>query len=668
MKPLKSFVLLLLCMFVQGAMAQLRLPAVFGDGMVMQRNMPVPVWGWATPGETVKVTLDKKAKSVKVAKDGTWKVSMPAMQPGGPYTLKVTAAKGNDAKTIALYVGDVFLFSGQSNQELPIRRCMDNNTIAAMARTYTNKDVHILKIPQQFNFTSPQDDCHGADWVTISPETAGNIAALSYLVGKELQEAAGVPVGIINSSVGGTRVEAWMSRDNLLQFPEYEKILAHKKFHQVNWADSIRKVENAAGAAWDKQLAEQDTVLNRWNTPGYDFSSWQPVNIFDDFYDRQQPNGSYWFRNTFSLAGAELKAADGKATALLRLGAMKDADEVFVNGKRVGNTTYQYPPRKYEFPVSLLREGENEVIIHLTSQGGTPNFTPQKFYQLEYSDRAILLDKGWTMAVGKLMPRRPSGTYFVDTPVGLYNAMIHPLGPLSIRAMVWYQGEANVGRPYHYKEYLQAMIDEWHMQFPTACLDKKKAAEQNPWPSVIVQLAGYMDRHQGTYNSGWCDVRDQQYDATERDPYARRRTPDCYLATAIDCGEWNDIHPQAKDVISHRIALQLRRNVYGEDIVSEGPRPVRCVKDGDNLVVTFSETTGKLRPFNDGIAKTTGDYELTVNIAAAQKAKSSIYTVVDNADKSATLFRYAHDDYPQCTIYNTDHLPSPQFSIQVNAN
>lgn len=662
MKIRNTFVLLLLCMFVQGAMAQLRLPAIFGDGMVMQRNMPIPVWGWGTPGETVKVTLDKKAKSVKVGKDGTWKVSMPAMQAGGPYTLKVSSPRGDQKDTsLSLYIGDVFLFSGQSNQELPIRRCMDNNNIAAMTQAYTNKDVHILKLPQQYNFTKAQDDCRGTQWVTISPETSGNIAALSYLVGKELQETAGIPIGIINSSVGGTRVEAWMSRENLLQFPEYEKILAHEKFHQENWADSIGKIESARGNEWDKEMAEGDTILNKWNKPGYDFSSWQPVNIFDDFYNRQQPNGSYWFRNTFTLAAAP----QGNGKALLRIGAIKDADEIYVNGVKVGNTTYQYPPRKYEFPLSLLREGENEVMVHLISQGGTPNFTPQKFYQLEYGERAILLDKGWTMAIGKLMPRRPSSTYFVDTPVGLYNAMIHPLGNLAIRGMVWYQGEANVGNPYHYKEYLQAMIDEWHMQFPTACLDKKKSAVQNPWPSVIVQLAGFMDRHKGAYKSGWCDIREQQYEATVKDPYARRRTPDCYMATAIDCGEWNDIHPQAKDVISHRIALQLRRNVYGEDIVSEGPRPVRCVKNGNDLIVTFSHETGKLRYVNDGIAHVTGDYELTIDITAAAKAKSSTYTIVDNAEKNGSIFQYAHDDFPLCTIYNTDNLPSAQFSIAI---
>lgn len=648
------FVLLFIAILSQPMLAQLRLPGIFSDGMVMQRFAPVPVWGWGKAGEKVKVTIGDKAKTVKVGKDGKWNVSMPELPAGGPYRLTVTE-KGKNPQTLAidLFIGDVFLFSGQSNQELPIRRCMDNKTVAETAKVYTNDNIHYLKLPHQFDFATPKDDCNAPKWVTINPQTAAEIAAVSYFVGKEIQEYAKVPVGIINSSVGGTRVEAWMSYANLSQFPEYKEILKDRKYHQTNWVDSVRNTENEAIRAWNARREQSDTILSRWQKPGYDFSSWKPVDIFSQFFTKGKPHGTYWFRTTFHLSKADVEANKG-VKALIRLGAMKDADVTFVNRKRVGNTTYEFPPRKYSFDSSILHEGENEVVVQLVAEKGLPNFTKGKLYQLELKDTTIILADGWQMAVGANMEPCPPSTYFVDTPVGLYNAMIHPLGQLYIRGMVWYQGEANAGRPFHYQEYLTAMIDEWHTQFPTIRQSK------SPWPSVIVQLAGFMGRHDKMIKSGWCDLRAQQFAICHPALTSSLKPADnAVFATALDCGEANDIHPQSKPVVGHRIALQLMKHVYGENVVSEGPVPVRCERKDGKIVITFSAETGKLRPFDDGIAHTSGDYELTVDVKAMENAKSSTYGI------SGSTFCYAHDEFPLCTIYNEDGIASGAFNINM---
>lgn len=655
MKTIRYYIVLLfIAILSQPMLAQLRLPGIFSDGMVMQRYAPVPVWGWGKAGEKVKVTIGDKAKTVKVGKDGKWNVSMPELPAGGPYRLTVTE-KGKNSQTLAidLFIGDVFLFSGQSNQELPIRRCMDNKTVAETAKVYTNDNIHYLKLPHQFDFATPKDDCNAPKWVTINPQTAAEIAAVSYFVGKEIQEYAKVPVGIINSSVGGTRVEAWMSYANLSQFPEYKEILKDRKYHQKNWVDSVRNAENEAIRAWNARREQSDTILSRWQKPGYDFSSWKPVDIFSQFFTKGKPHGTYWFRNTFHLSKADVEANKG-VKALIRLGAMKDADVTFVNRKRVGNTTYEFPPRKYSFDSSILHEGENEVVVQLVAEKGLPNFTKGKLYQLELKDTTILLADGWQMAVGANMEPCPPSTYFVDTPVGLYNAMIHPLGQLYIRGMVWYQGEANAGRPFHYQEYLTAMIDEWHTQFPTIRQSK------SPWPSVIVQLAGFMGRHDKMIKSGWCDLRAQQFAICHPALTSSLKPADnAVFATALDCGEANDIHPQSKPVVGHRIALQLMKHVYGENVVSEGPVPVRCERKDGKIVITFSAETGKLRPFDDGIAHTSGDYELTVDVKAMENAKSSTYGI------SGSTFCYAHDEFPLCTIYNEDGIASGAFNINM---
>lgn len=647
-------VLLFIAILSQPMLAQLRLPGIFSDGMVMQRFAPVPVWGWGKAGEKVKVMIGDKAKTVKVGKNGKWNVSMPELPAGGPYRLTVTE-KGKNPQTLAidLFIGDVFLFSGQSNQELPIRRCMDNKTVAETAKVYTNDNIHYLKLPHQFDFATPKDDCNAPKWVTINPKTAAEIAAVSYFVGKEIQEYAKVPVGIINSSVGGTRVEAWMSYANLSQFPEYKEILKDRKYHQKNWVDSVRNAENEAIRAWNARREQSDTILSRWQKPGYDFSSWKPVDIFSQFFTKGKPHGTYWFRTTFHLSKADVEANKG-VKALIRLGAMKDADVTFVNRKRVGNTTYEFPPRKYSFDSSILHEGENEVVVQLVAEKGLPNFTKGKLYQLELKDTTIILADGWQMAVGANMEPCPPSTYFVDTPVGLYNAMIHPLGQLYIRGMVWYQGEANAGRPFHYQEYLTAMIDEWHTQFPTIRQSK------SPWPSVIVQLAGFMGRHDKMIKSGWCDLRAQQFAICHPALTSSLKPADnAVFATALDCGEANDIHPQSKPVVGHRIALQLMKHVYGENVVSEGPVPVRCERKDGKIVITFSAETGKLRPFDDGIAHTSGDYELTVDVKAMENAKSSTYGI------SGSTFCYAHDEFPLCTIYNEDGIASGAFNINM---
>lgn len=631
----------------------LHMPAIFGDGMVIQRDAEINIWGWARKGEKVTVTLNGRKATAKADKLGAWSVKMKSMEAGGPYTLHIKG-KTEEKRIEDVMLGDVFLFSGQSNQELMIYRCLDDKKVAEAVEGYSNDMVRIMKLPHQYNYVKPQDDCIGASWKKVSPETVGNMAAVSCLTAMELQKHAGVAVGIINSSVGGTGVECWMSQENLKRFAEFSKTFSHEKYKNPNWPKERMEKEAKKGGAWDKKLTEQDTVIGRWRTPGYDFSQWREVDIFSQFYDSKQPNGNYWFHNTATLTAddiREIKKENG-GRALLRLGALKDADSVFVNGVCVGNTTYQYPPRKYSFDASLLHEGDNDIVIHLISQNRKPFFVKDKKYQLEIPGRNIPLcgkEKPWRMAVGATMEQRPGQTYFVGTPTGLYNAMIHPLGKTAIRGMVWYQGEANEWNPKNYGNLLKAMIEEWQGQFP--------ALEKNggkPWTSVIVQLAGYQQRHIGAYESGWCRIRTEQRAVTlpEYDMNA-------VLATAIDCGEYNDIHPQDKETVAHRIALQLLHHTYGEDIVSEGPSPVQCVRNGNSLIITFDRKTGKLRDFNDGIARVCGDYELAIDITAMEKALSTTYSVKDG------IFRYAYDDFPLCTIYNKDNIASPQFEINI---
>ena len=655
----KLFILAATILFAVQVQAQtLRLPQFFGDGMVLQRGTKIPVWGWAPAGEKVSVSLNGKTVNATVASNGEWSVKLPKMKAGGPYMLKITAGAENKVIRNVL-IGDVFLCSGQSNMELPIRRCMD--AVKDQVVNYSNTQVRYVKIPQQFNYVRPNDDMRTLGWTSITPENSREMGAVCYFVGRYLQEAENVPIGIINSSVGGTRVECWMDRATLSKFPEYTDELAKRKYFKEDWVDSVRQAENRIGNEWERTNVLKDTVMNRWRQANYDFSAWDSVDVFTNWAfdpdaktqgNPQTPNrmmpsrniyGSYYFHRQvyipIGLAGH---------SALLRLGAMKDADSVFVNGTLVGNTTYEYPPRNYTIPEGVLRAGDNDIVIHLVAQSGRPNFTSGKLYQLEVGDLIIPFHSKWQMRRGSAMSAKPGSTYFVDTPTGLYNAMIAPLRQYAFRGAVWYQGESNTNNAKLYAPLLKAMVGNWREQFG------------HKFPMVIVQLAGYMSHHnEPLQQSGWCDIRLAQLQAAQE-------LSKSGIATAIDVGEWNDIHPQKKDVLGMRIAKQLRRLVYGEkNLVAEGPLPLSAkVKNGE-IIVKFSEKTGELRQSNSleafSVAGADGKF---VWAKAHTLGKYSVVVTVPFGMTPKTL-RYAYDDYPSLSLYNTDGIPSGTFQLDL---
>lgn len=637
--------------------AKVRVPRFFASGMVLQREVKVPVWGWADKGETVKLVLYKDGQPLKqvksqVTQDGKWKVELPKMKAGGPYEIKIESYKGNQETEITdkvvlsdVLVGDVFLCSGQSNMELQVSRCMD--LYRDEVSVYHNDQIRYLKLPHQYNYVRPQENVMVKPWTAVNPKSAPDIGALCYFFAKYMQEHEGIPVGIINSSVGGTKVEAWMGQENLSRFDDYKNEFSALKYHQENWPDSVNRAEIAAGQAWERQMISQDTVVNKWRSAGYDYASWQSVDVFKPYtWDtgRKRPSpGSYWFRQL-----VELPAAEAGKSGLIRVGAMADADSVFVNGRFVGYTSYQYPPRIYKIPEGVLREGKNEVMVHLMAQNGSPSFVSGKLYQIEVDGKIYPMSNQWAYAVGSMMPRKPGSTYFVDTPSALYNAMIAPFKDFAFRGMVWYQGESNVGKPQTYQAYLEAMIEEWRQQFG------------REMPLVIVQLAGFQQRHDQPVETNQAALREAQR-------LAALSIPDAGLVTALDLGEWNDIHPQNKKELGRRVALQMRKLSYGEKrLVSSGPQVDKVRLKGDHIEISFDHKTGKLNPSSslksiavagsDGKyvwadARTDGDYVIVVKIPEGLKPVS---------------VRYAWDDFPECTIYNVEGLPASSFMMTVD--
>lgn len=633
--------MLLACTLMQAQNKNLWMPRFFADGMVLQRNAKIPMWGRAEAGTNVTVTMGGKTAKTTVKADGTWKVYLPAMKAGGPHSLVVTAKKAGDItrKEIQnVLVGDVFLCSGQSNMELPIRRCMD--VVAAEVKDYSNNQIRYLKFPHQFNFVRPNEDVQTLPWQNITPQNCTEVSGICYFMARELQEKYHVPIGIINSAVGGTRVEAWMPHEVLASFDGYAAELAKPKYHQEHWVDSVRMAENRAGLEWERKMMETDTIVGKWRAEGYDFSAWKNVDMFSNW--SQFKNGSYWFHTSIDLP-TELAGEK----AVLRFGAMKDADTIFVNGQYVGNTTYEYPPRVYTVKEGILKVGKNDIVVHLMSQSGMGNFTKGKLYQLEVGERVFPIQPELQMAVGCTMPRKPGSTYFVDTPTGLYNAMIAPLQDFPVKGMLWYQGESNLSHPDGYANLLEAMVASWRKQF------------NSQFPVVIMQLPGYMQKHDQPFESSWTKIRQEQYVAAQQIKGAS-------LAPTFDTGEYNDIHPQDKKTAGERAARQMRKLAYGDrSIECDVPKPVSAHMADGAVLITFAEVgsglTAKGGKLKDFAIRIDGKYQW----ADATVVDNKTVRVTLPANATVTSVRYGWDDYPQPSLYNKEGVPVPQFQIEV---
>ena len=514
--------------------AKVKLPALISDGMVLQREQPIKVWGTADAGESVQVKFLKNATptgvkggKLKVAytvtadANGRWTLTLPAMKPGGPYILQV-----NDIELKDILVGDVWLCSGQSNMELPVSRVTDmfRDEIAA----YENTNIRQLKVPNIFNFHAPQADLPDyVAWKPLTQENVMNFSALGYFFAKAMYEKNSIPVGLINSSWGGTPVEAWISEEGLKEFPKY--INDKRQYEDDAYLKSIKQTEGLSFYRWNTSLYRGDAGLHEatpWYAANYNDKDWKTVDLFSTDWGTNglNPiNGSHWFRKEVEVP----QDWNGKE-ATLRLGCIVDADSVYVNGTFVGTISYQYPPRIYTIPAGVLKAGKNTVTIRLISNNGYPHFVKEKPYKIICGNEEVSLQGEWKYRLGASMPPAPGMMFFCYKPVCLYNAMIAPLQNYGIRGVLWYQGESNVDRRNEYAALLTVLIADWRSTFDNPEL-----------PFYIVELADFLSKDDISGRQAWAEMRKEQAKVAETNRNTR-------LIRNSDLGEWNDIHPLDK--------------------------------------------------------------------------------------------------------------------------
>jgi sialate O-acetylesterase len=620
---------------------------LFQNNAVLQCDARVPVWGTARDGEKITVSFAGQAVST-VATNGSWKIWLKPMKPNAtPQTLTVLGDATSFASSITnVLVGEVWIAGGQSNMERQLGLRAGQKPIVNY-----EQEVAAANYPQIRQFYVPQTQSSTplatvkGSWSVCTPETVKDFTAVGYFFARDLFAARQVPIGIIDSSWGGTPAEAWTSEAGLQRLPDFAEPLAMMKRFAAN-PEMARRETQAKQAAWFDKVDPGSKAGSAWSAADLDTADWKTMTLPTLWEDAGYPNfdGVFWFRRTFELP----QYWDG-GDVELHLGAVDDSDTAWVNGTLVGATTGWSQQRVYHVPGKLLKHGANVVAVRVLDTGaggglygggdtlrimfgseGSVSHRTDKFLSLAgpwlCKQSASLGVTGWPPANFSQDP---------SSPTVLYNGMIAPLLPYAMRGVIWYQGEANVGRERQYQTLFPAMIADW-----------RRAWGEGNFPFLFVQIAPF---------SGMSpEIREAQL-------LSWQRTTNTAMAVTIDCGDANDIHPPHKQPVGARLALSARALAYGEKLEFSGPVYESLKIEGAKAVLKFTHLGG-------GLVAKEGELK-GFTVAGADKnfhpaqAKIVDETVVVTSPEvpQPVAVRYGWANVPEGNLFNRAELPATPF-------
>jgi sialate O-acetylesterase len=649
-RSLTKSAILIICFslipFLPAATAQIKLPAIFSDNMVLQRNAKIPIWGMAKPGQQITVKIHQQSKMATTDRDGRWRVDLAAMPAGGPYELTVSGSETITFKNVM--IGEVWLCSGQSNMEMPMVSnwaTVNNFQAEVAAADYPELRLFIAKRAKS---TKPRADVESEGWKMCDSTSVKNFSATAYFFGRHLQQKLGVPVGLIQSAWGGTVVEAWTSSATLKTVPDMSGFI---KLLETSPSDSIfdESAFSAKMAAWNHQLDEMDAAASKngtsWNHPDFDDSAWPKMLLPQPWERASLPafDGIMKFRKVIRLP-----ESFSKQNLQLNLGPIDDADVTYFNGVQVGAMSIYNQHRHYRVPADLLKSGENVIAVRVLDTGGNGGLygKPEALNLLKDSTQAFSLAGEWRYQLGvdlQNLPPLPVPPNTPNRPTVLYNAMIAPLVPYAVRGAIWYQGESNAGRAYQYRTLFPLLIKDWRARWA-----------QGDFPFLFVQLANYQPVAKEPADDDWAELREAQAMALS--------LPKTGMAVTIDIGDANDIHPGNKQDVGYRLALNARRLVYSENIAYSGPIYKSMKIEGNRIRLFFDHA-------QEGLTSKGGDKLQGFAIAGEDRkfvwAEAMIdgKTVVVSSPQVAkpAAVRYAWAINPVCNLYNRAGLPASPF-------
>lgn len=622
------------------AAAELELPLLFSDGVVLQRDQPLPVWGQAEPGAQVQVEFDGTRAQATADADGRWSLRLPAHAAGGPYELRVSAG-AQERRIGEVLVGEVWLASGQSNMEWPVAQSLHAQEDIAAAGDAL---LRHFKVPKSWA-EAPRTQLEGGQWQAAAPETVGEFSAVGYAFARELRQVLGVPVGIIDSTWGGSSIETWMDASML----GLDAAALEEKMRQRRAADmQVEQQVRARVAAWSPLDPASDALADA----ALDDGDWAPIQVPSAWESQGYVgmDGVAWYRTRFELSQAEAEAG-----ITLGLGQIDDSDTAWVNGQRVGGVSNGWNvPRVYQVPALALHAGSNVLAVRVQDDGGGGGIvgSAQEIYLQAGNGPRRPLDGPWRFRTAQVRVSLSDDKNQVDTL--LYNAMIHPMLGYPLAGVIWYQGETNASEQgaYRYRDQFKTMIEGW-----------RTAWGQPDLPFLWVQLAPFnsggdrVDADGRVIDSPWATLRESQSAALS--------LPATGQVVITDVGDVHDIHPRDKHTVGHRLALAARHVAYGEDNIAwSGPVYRQATVDGPRMVLHFDAHDGVLAVRGGGDAP--HGFELagadgTFHPAQARIAGDTV--VLESAQVHApTMARYGWSDVPvETDLVGADGLPASPF-------
>jgi len=628
----------------QSTDAQVRLPRLVRDSMILQRDVKIKLWGWASNGEKISIKFNKKNYKTKADANGNWSIFLSPLKAGGPYTMDIEGKNKISLKEIL--IGDVWFCSGQSNMVHQMN--IHDVTYAKDIAEANYPEIRQFWIPTLTSLQGPKDDFPAGNWVPAIGDQVRPFSAVAFFFARDLYEKYHVPIGIINSSVGGTPIEAWTSEEGLKDFSAIQTIIQKNK--DTAYVNGLARSAMAANANRSMQVLDKGMMEPvKWYDNAYVPKGWRPINIPGYWEDQgiKDLNGVVWYRKEINIQAS----MTGKPAKVF-LGRIVDADALYINGKQVGLTAYQYPQRRYPVAADVLKAGKNIFVIRVTNTAGKGGFVPDKPYCVFADNDTVDLRGTWQYKVGEVFQPRAGGPGAFpinaqNQPTALYNAMVAPAINYTIKGFLWYQGEANAGRAEEYAKLQPAQIIDWRNKW-----------DQGELPFLYVQLPGFMDYNYLPSESGWATLRESQLKSLS--------VPNTAMAVAIDAGEWNDIHPDNKKIVGDRLALAAEKMVYGENVVASGPIYQSYVTDGNKIVISFS---------NVGSGLTTNDGEELSEFAIAGADKKFIWAkakiegdkviVWNDSISDPKYVRYAWADNPvNPNLFNKEGFPASPFRTE----
>jgi sialate O-acetylesterase len=629
---------------------EVRLASVFTDHMVLQRGMPVPVWGWSDPGQEITVEFAGQKKTTRADASGKWRAKLDPLQANTqPDTLKVNTIAVED-----VVVGDVWLCSGQSNMGFPVGSCLHPEQEIAEAK---HPAIRLLRVAENPSL-APIEAVKG-NWTPCSPETVASFSGVAYFFGRELHQRLQVPVGLLVSSVGGTPAEAWTRREAFT--PEFAERADKEQAAILSQEEDNRRFVTER-AAWEEKHGVKPPPVaeasRTWAEPDLDTTGWKPVTLPATWARLGAASGGvFWVRRDFEVPAENA----GKPFVLGLNWITHQHDIAYLNGVEVGRAPEKAPgfnalQRNYRVPAGLLKAGRNVVAVRVVAASqndalwlGRTVGVPVADPHAPQSDWLFQVERSFAPLNAEALGLRPKPNALRPNTVSsaLYNGMITPLIPCALKGAVWYQGENNAQRSSEYRDLLSRMITDWRAQWG-----------QGHFPFLIQQLVNNgLPTDDPNHPSHWPLLREAQTQVAQT-------VPGCHIAVGIELGDAHTVHPANKQEVGRRLALVALEKVYGEKTESSGPRYASMEIEGSTLRIRFTHAEGLHSrdgaPRQFAIAGEDGKFVWANATVDGDTVLASHPQVA-----APVAVRYAWADNPAgCNLYNRSNLPAMPFRAE----